>query len=317
MKQFRMILLFAATALVTATDAKPYKALIVDGQNNHGVWPKSTIMMRQYLEETGLFVVDVERTKFLMKSQGQAHWLAEAGAGEGTETGPKTDPDFSPDFSKYDVVINNFGWKAAPWPEATQLAFEKFVRNGGGFVSVHAADNCFPKWPEYNEMTGIGGWSGRNEKDGPYIYVNELGEVVRDTSPGPGGGHGPIEEFVITLREMDHPINAGLPKQWMHAFDECYCKLRGPAKNLTVIGTALSTKSNRNEPMLMTINYHQGRVFHTTLGHDERGFSSVGFITTFLRGTEWAATGKVTQTEVPDDFPTAEKSSSRKFEHKK
>ncbi len=31
------------------------RALIVDGQNNHAVWPKSTIMMKQYLEETVKF----------------------------------------------------------------------------------------------------------------------------------------------------------------------------------------------------------------------------------------------------------------------
>jgi hypothetical protein len=38
---------------------------------------------------------------------------------------------------------------------------------------------------------------------------------------------------------------------------------------------------------------------------------SVGFIVTYQRGTEWAATGRVTQVEVPDDFPTADKVSLR------
>ena len=33
----------------------------------------------------------------------------------------------------------------------------------------------------------------------------------------------------------------------------------------------------------------------------------------FLRGVEWVATGKVTQS-IPADFPTAENSTSRKFE---
>jgi len=37
-----------------------------------------------------------------------------------------------------------------------------------------------------------------------------------------------------------------------------------------------------------------------------------GFITTIQRGTEWAATGKVTL-PIPDDFPNAEKTSSRKW----
>jgi type 1 glutamine amidotransferase len=42
-------------------------------------------------------------------------------------------------------------------------------------------------------------------------------------------------------------------------------------------------------------------VFHTTLGHDLPALGDIGFITTLQRGTEWAATGKVTQ-KVPADF---------------
>lgn len=312
-----ILILLLGSFLGCITNATPYKALIIDGQNNHAVWPKSTIMMRQYLEETGLFEVDIARTQFLATSRKHANWLKEAGVAEGTETGPKTDPDFKPDFDQYDVVISNFGFRAAPWPKETQLAFEKYVREGGGFVSIHAANNCFPKWPEYNEMIGIGGWGGRNHKDGPYVYVNELGEVVRDESKGPGGAHGKLEEFQITMREPEHPIAKGLPAKWMQAVDECYCKLRGPAKNLTILGTAVSTITNRHEPQLMAIRYHDGRIFHTTLGHDERGFESVGFIETFQRGTEWAATGEVIDTTIPSDFPTEEKSSSRKFVYKR
>ena len=52
----------------------------------------------------------------------------------------------------------------------------------------------------------------------------------------------------------------------------------------------------------MTLSYGKGRVFHTTLGHDINALSSVDFVVTFQRGTEWAATGKVTQ-KVPSGFP--------------
>ncbi len=62
--------------------------------------------------------------------------------------------------------------------------------------------------------------------------------------------------------------------------------------------------------MLMVLSYGSGRVFHTTLGHDIPALNCVGFIVTFQRGTEWAATGQVTQ-EVPPDFPTAEAVSIR------
>ena len=46
-------------------------------------------------------------------------------------------------------------------------------------------------------------------------------------------------------------------------------------------------------------------------GHDLAALSCVGFITTYQRGTEWAATGKVKQ-KVPPDFPPADKTSTRR-----
>ena len=60
----------------------------------------------------------------------------------------------------------------------------------------------------------------------------------------------------------------------------------------------------------MAIRYGQGRVFHTTLGHNEESMLDVGFVVTLDRGTEWAATGRVTQ-KVPEDFSTADKVSPR------
>ena len=90
-----------------------------------------------------------------------------------------------------------------------------------------------------------------------------------------------------------------------------YDRLRGPAKNLTVLAFAQSDKatggSGEKEPMLMVIDYGKGRVFHTTLGHDGKSMACVGLRTTLQRGAEWAATGKVTQA-VPKAFPTADKS---------
>lgn len=297
--------------------AAPVRVLIVDGQNNHDVWPKSTMMMKSFLEDTGRFKVDVVRSAFTWQG---SKWLPTYPLASQPATQdlpkPKADPDFAPNFSAYDVVVSQFGWQSAPWPEAKQRNLEKFVQGGGGLVVVHAADNAFPEWAEFNKMIGVGGWGERDEKSGPTLYYDDAGKLVRDDSPGKGGYHGPAHEFQLRTRAPEHPIMKGLPATWLHTKDELYERLRGPAENLTILASAHADPafkgSGHHVPTLMVIRYGKGRVFHSTLGHDDYSFACVGFITTFTRGTEWAATGQVTL-PVPADFPTATATSSRKF----
>lgn len=298
----RTVLLFATIGIVSlvwrsgtfAADGavKPrIKTLLIDGQNNHN-WRATTPLIVQTLEGSGLFEVTVATSP-------------EKGGDMST---------FAPDFKAYQVVVSNYN--GDDWSESTRKAFESYVAGGGGFVSVHAADNSFPGWDAYNRMIGLGGWGGRNEKDGPYVrWKEDLRRFTRDTSQGSGGTHGRRTPFVVVVRDADHPVTRGLPSSWMQNEDELYGKLRGPAENMHVLATAFSAPdtngTGEHEPILMAIHYGAGRVFHTTLGHDVTAMNGLAFQVTLQRGTEWAATGDVTQPPVGADVLTSDVPATR------
>ena len=269
----------------------PIKVMILDGASAAAYhdWKLGTQIIKRELEETGLFEVTVVSV-------------------------PPSDGDFSnvhPGFGKYQVVVLNYD--SQDWPAPLKNEFETYMKNGGGLVVVHGADNAFPDWPAFNEMTGIGGWRKRDAPAGPKWYYQN-GKLTSDVAPGSAGAHGKRKPFLLTARAPEHPILRGLPAGWMHAADELYTRLRGPGKNMTVLAAAYADPANRgtgfDEPMLMALRWGKGRIFHTTMGHDALALSCVGFITTVQRGTEWAATGRVTQ-KVPKNFPTADTVSYR------
>jgi uncharacterized protein len=271
--------------------SNPIRVLLLDGQSGgpYHNWQLTSRVLKKELEDGGLFQVTVA-------------------------TSPRFGEDFAnfkPDFAKYQAVV--FNYDAPDWPLDLRQQLEQFVKNGGGLIIVHASDNAFPEWQAFNQMIGIGGWRNRSEKSGPLWYFND-GKLVSDNSPGPAGSHGVRLPYQVTTRAPNHPIMKGLPRVWMHGADELYATLRGPGENMIVLATAHSDPRNkgtgRDEPSLIVVNYGKGRVFHTTMGHDVAALSCVGFITTFQRGTEWAATGRVTQ-KIPSNFPAADSVSLR------
>ena len=293
-KQFGRFLLMLGLVLTPVARAdEKIRVVIFDGQNNHN-WRATTPLLKKELEDSGRFTVDVS-----------------SNLKEGDKPGEIKDTvPFPPDLSKYDVLLSNYN--GAAWPAEFQKSLEEKLKDGKiALVIVHAANNAFGNWAEYNKMIGMG-WRGAGAGD--RLTLDADGKEVRvEKGKGPGAGHGAGHAFVVAVRDGEHPITKGMPKEWMHATDELYHGMRGPIQNVHLLATAFSDKSKggtgEHEPMIWTVMYGKGRVFHTPMGHDVNAMRCVGFVTTLLRGTEWAATGKVTL-PLPSNFPTADKASS-------
>jgi type 1 glutamine amidotransferase len=278
------------------------KTLIIDGDNNHN-WKGTTPELQKMLENSGRFTVDI----ITLTKDEEIFKVSKVTANLPQELVGK---EFSPVFEQFDLVVSNFNnHKGGNWSESTRNAFEKYIKDGHGLVIYHAADNAFRNWKEYNKMIAFGGWGGRNENDGPYLYINDNGKIIRDESKGNGGHHGQRWVFNITNQTPNHPVMKGLPKTFKHNIDdELYEKMRGPAENVTILATAYAKNSTkRHEPMLLAIDYGKGRVFHTTLGHNVPQTQTTAFIITFVRGAEWAATGNVTIPAPKDLIDESEK----------
>lgn len=184
-------------------------------------------------------------------------------------------PEACTSFADCDVVLSNWntlGPKEAPkeWPTATREAFLNFVRAGGGFVVVHAGGTSFHDWAEYQKLIGA-------------VW-------------GKGTKHGPIHKFQVKITDTTHPITQGLES--FETTDELWHKMVAQPER-KVLATAFSAPdqrgSGKDEPMVMVTQFGKGRCFNLVLGHDVAAMGSSGFRTLLRRGTEWAATGKVTQ----------------------
>ncbi len=232
------------------------RVLILSGRNNHD-WRTTTPALKKILVDSGRFDVRVDEEP--------------AGITAGT-------------LAAYQVIVSDYNGPRLG--AGTEQAIEDFVRSGKGLVVVHAADYAFgelpvlgdhhvntkivePPWKAWFDMTG-----------GTWI---------------PGTGHAPRGYFKVRYVDREHPVANGQPEEF-ETNDELYHKLK-LAPNIHVVATAFDDAARggvgKDIPVMWTISYGAGRMFHTTLGHDVSSMNIPGFQQSFARGVEWAATKAV------------------------
>ncbi len=222
-------------ALPAVSHAK-ISVLILDGRNNHD-WKATTEALRATLETTGLFDVSVSTAPEDLAPPMPPHPKVEDAAYlEAKKQRDEIVKSLRPaieaawvkwtvDFSKYQAVVLNYNGPA--WPKPMQAGFVEFVRGGGGVMLIHAANNGFPDWPEFNEMIGLG-W--RKGGFGTCLVIDP-GRRGRRVLCGRGlRPRRPKHPFVVTNRVPEHPVLRGMPLEWMHGEDELYHHMRGPAQ---------------------------------------------------------------------------------------
>jgi hypothetical protein len=269
--------------------AEPIKVLIVSGQNNHD-WEKSHRLIAKILDSAK----DIETTVSLSPKQNSSKDLWNT---------------WRPEFSRFDVVLLDYNGEQ--WPEEVKKSFIDYVKGGGSVLLVHAANNSFSGWKEYEEMVGLL-WRGSDFGDS--LYIDDQGNTVRE-SPGKGRGmgHGGQYPWFMTTRDLENPITKDMPKNWFHAKDELYHGQRGPAKNVHILLTAYSDPTSerngtgKNEPIVFWVPYGKGKCLTNLMAHvgDSTPMECVGFKTVLIRSVEWLARGEC-QTPLPKNFPTKE-----------
>lgn len=204
----------------------------------------------------------------------------------------------------YDVVLLNYSsrWNYADpvqqvWSPEAFAALYQYVREGGGLVAYHSSFTWGRDIPEYKRLIGA--------------------VMVPGTSR-----RAPPGAFPVHLTDRSHPVTAGMREYVWTYNDDMYTNMAFSADaKIQVLATAHDAASAYNpkltgpkypaaaytpeklramkgidadHPQVWVQDYGRGRVFSITLGHDEVSLHFQPLQTLILRGTEWAATGKVT-----------------------
>lgn len=190
----------------------------------------------------------------LVKLAKQADWSVEF-----TEDSTVFNPT---QLARYQVVVflNTTGNVLNP---EQQLAFEGFIRAGGGFVGIHSAADTEYDWPWYGQLVGA------------YFKSHP------DTQPAE-----------VQVLPSGHPITRGLPARWQRT-DEWY-NYRDPLGNGYTLLATVNEKSYQGgempslHPIMWCHEFEGGRAFYTGMGHTKESFQEKRYLQCLRRAIDWA-----------------------------
>lgn len=154
--------------------------------------------------------------------------------------------------------------------DTQQLAFERFIQAGGGFVGIHAASDTEYDWPWYGRLVG-GYFNGH-----------------------PGKNVSNVQKGTMHVMDKNHPSTDFLPDTFEKT-DEFYSfKTMNPLlKPLIRVdeNTYKEGTMGDNHPMAWYHEMDGGRSFYTNFGHTDETFSEPLMVKHIAGGLAWAAAG--------------------------
>ena len=189
------------------------------------------------------------------------------------------------DLSNYEVVIwlNTSGNGLLTAEE--QSAFEAYIRNGGGFVGIHAATDTY--------------------RDRSWLWYNDLVGGVVQSMPN----HTPNNTNATMDVVGTHPAVSHLGTEWNKDEEYYYWDINGGYLysgniNLLNVRETGSESYDANRPVTWYKNYDGGRSFYTALGHNDSDYSSnAKFRKMIAEAILWAADSEATAPALMSRLP--------------
>lgn len=216
-----------------------------------------------------------------------------------TVTVSNEESDFrAENLKQYDVVVfNNTLGVLFEEPELKQALLD-FVKNGKGFVGLHAAAATFVQYPVYDQFPEYGVMLGGYEDGGhPWEPRDTTHIKIDDTnSPLTAMFKGPF-----TINDEAFQFREPAPRDRLHvllSIDVSKMEM-GPQHRILK-----QRQQDLDFPVSWVKPYGKGRVFYSSMGHNAKIFTDPALLEHFLAGIQFAA-GDLKAEMMPSGKPQA------------